>query len=406
MKISRRLLEVPVSPIRKLVPLAQAAKLAGVKVYHLNIGDPDIKTPPVMLRVLRQWQTNPIHYGQSQGELEFLEAVKTYYHKLGFKFIDLLHLQATSGGSEAISMAMFAVANPGEEILTFEPLYTNYNSYAAINGIRLVAIPTSIKTSFHLPPEAVIEKKINAKTRAILYCNPNNPTGTVYKRSEIETLAKLAKKHKLFLLADEVYREYCYDGRKQVSLFEYMEEIPQQAIVLDSMSKRYSVCGLRLGVLVSLNAEVMAGVLRIAQGRLSAGLVDQAVAAKLTEVPASYFKKVHNEYEKRRNVLYAGLKKIPGVTIPKPEGAFYAIVGLPVNDAEDFCQWLLTDFRDPSPSLGQAETLMLAPAAGFYATPGRGRNEVRLAYVLNIQDLKRCLELLRKALEVYEETLI
>lgn len=394
--ISSRLQQVPPSPIRKLVPLATAAKREGVKVYHLNIGDPDIKTPPVMLNVLRHWQRNPISYGQSQGEPDFLEALKTYYHRLGFKFLGIPNLQATSGGSEAISMAMFAVAGPGAEILTFEPLYTNYNSYAAISGIKLVAIATDIRNGFHLPPASQIEKKITPQTRAILYCNPNNPTGTVYTRAEIEMLVAIAKKHKLFLLADEVYREFTYDGKKQVSLFSYMPDIPRQAIVLDSMSKRYSVCGLRLGVLVSLNGELMAGVLRIAQGRLSAGLVDQALAAKLTQVPATYFKRVHAEYAKRRDILYAGLKKIRGVTIPKPEGAFYAIVGLPVDDAEDFCRWLLTDFRD------RGETVMLAPAAGFYASPGRGKNEVRIAYVLNTKDLERCIELLKLALVKYK----
>lgn len=394
---SRRLRQVPPSPIRKLIPLANAAQNAGVKVYHLNIGDPDIKTPQAMLKILRQWQRNPIAYGQSQGELDFLAALKTYYHRLGFKFLDIPHLQATSGGSEAISMAMFAVANPGEEIITFEPLYTNYNSYAAINNVKLVAIGTDIKSGFHLPPAKKIEEKITRKTRAILYCNPNNPTGTVYTKEEVEMLVALAKKFNLFLLADEVYREFTYDGKKQVSLFSYMPDIPQQAIVLDSMSKRYSVCGLRLGVLVSLNTSVMAGVLRIAQGRLSAGLVDQAVAAKLTDVSSAYLRQVHDEYEKRRNVLYAGLKKIAGVTIPKPEGAFYAIVGLPVGDAEDFCRWLLTDFRD------QKETVMLAPAAGFYATPGKGKREIRISYVLNTLDLRRCIELLRKALKQYRD---
>lgn len=412
MIVSQRLSKVPPSPIRKLVPLAAAAKKQGVKVYHLNIGDPDIKTPEVMLRVLKNWQRNPISYGQSQGEPDFLEALKTYYHRLGFNFLDIPHLQATSGGSEAISMAMFAVAGPDSEILTFEPFYTNYNSYAAINGIKLVAITTDIKNGFHLPRASQIEKKITRKTRAILYCNPNNPTGTVYTRTEIEMLVALAKKYNLFLLADEVYREFTYDGKKQVSLLSYIRQIPQQAIVLDSMSKRYSVCGLRLGVLISLNSEVMAGVLRIAQGRLSAGLVDQTVAAKLAEVPAAYFRQVHAEYEKRRDTLYAGLREIPGVVIPKPEGAFYAIVGLPVEDAEDFCRWLLTDFRD------QNETVMLAPATGFYtsaeftpsfsegltgATPGRGKNEVRIAYVINRHDLSRCIELIRIALEQYAE---
>ncbi|MEK7544019.1 MAG: pyridoxal phosphate-dependent aminotransferase [Patescibacteria group bacterium] len=398
---SHRLSAVPASPIRKLVPFAVAAKKAGVTVYHLNIGDPDIETPEVMIDVLHNWKDNPIRYGQSQGEPGFLEAVLSYYHGLGFSFLKTENVQVTSGGSEAIAMAMFAVADPGEEILTFEPLYTNYNSYAAINGIRLTAVFTDIKTGFHLPVQEEIEKLITEKTKAILYCNPNNPTGTVYTQAEVEMLVTIAKKHNLFLLSDEVYREYCYDGKKQVSLFSSMQEIPNLAIVLDSMSKRYSLCGARLGMLVSLNREIMAGVLCIAQGRLSAGFVDQAIASTLTEVPASYLAGVQEEYAKRRDVLFEGLRKIPGVTIPKPEGAFYTIVGLPVEDAEHFCQWLLTDFRDPSASSGQAETVMLAPAAGFYATPGKGKNEVRIAYVLNTTKLSRCIEILAKALQVY-----
>ncbi len=396
-KPSQRLGSVPASPIRKLVPYAAAAKKQGVKVYHLNIGDPDIPTPDVMVDVLHNWNINPIGYGQSQGEPIFLEALRSYYHDIGFPFIESSNIQATSGGSEAISMAMFAVCNPGDEILTFEPLYTNYNSYAAINGVSLVAVPTSIETGFHLPDKNEIEKKITKKTKAILICNPNNPTGTVYTKEEIDMLVMLAKKHGLYLLSDEVYREYTYDGRKHVSLLSYMKAIPNQAIVLDSMSKRYSVCGIRLGALVSLNPEIMAGVLCIAQGRLSAGLVDQHIAAQLTRVPKAYYAQVFAEYNKRRDVLYEGLRHVPGVMIPKPEGAFYAIVGLPVPDSEDFCKWLLTEFRD------NGETVMLAPAAGFYASRGKGKNEVRIAYVLNTKDLKRCIELLAIALTVYNK---
>ncbi len=400
--VSQRLGLVPASPIRKLVPYANEAKKQEVKVYHLNIGDPDVETPEVMLEVLRNWKDNPIRYGQSQGEPGFLEALKYYYHQLGHPFIDIPNLQATSGGSEAITMAMFAVANPGDEILVFEPLYTNYNTYAVVNGVTLVPVQTNPHNGFHLPSQREIEQKITKKTKAILYCNPNNPTGTVYTKNEVEMLVALARKHNLFLLADEVYREYVYDGKKQTSLLVYMHKIPKQAILLDSMSKRYSLCGVRLGALVSLNEDLMAGVLRIAQGRLSAGFVDQAIAAKLTDVPQSHLEEVNKEYERRRDVLYEGLKNIPGVVIQKPEGAFYAIVGLPVEDAEDFCKWLLTDFRDPSASSGQAETVMLAPAAGFYAAPGLGKNEVRIAYVLNAQKLTRCIEILANALKAYQ----
>ncbi len=398
MNHSLRLTHVPPSPIRKLVPFAQQAKKEGVHVYHLNIGDPDIKTPEVMLRVLAGWKRDPIGYALSQGETEFIDALRGYYHGLGFSFIEPAHIQVTSGGSEAISWAMFACCNPGDEIIVFEPFYTNYNSYAVVNGVTLIPILTTADNGFHLPSASEIEKKITKKTKAILICNPNNPTGTVYTKEEIELLVHIAKKHGLFLLSDEVYREYAYDGRTSISLLSYMNDIPKQAIVLDSMSKRYSLCGIRLGALVSLNEDIMAGVLRIGQGRLSAGLVDQAVASKLTEVPASYLKSVRDEYEKRREVLYTGLQRIPGVVIPRPEGAFYTIVGLPVKDAEDFCRWLLTDFRDNN------ETVMIAPAAGFYATPGMGKNEVRIAYVLNSVDLQRCIDLLAKALQIYKNT--
>lgn len=395
MKASTRLSSVPSSPIRKLVPLAVEAKKQGVHVYHLNIGDPDIKTPVVMIEVLKTWDKNPIGYGQSQGEPAFLKAFLSYYHALGHTFLSNSDIQITTGGSEAISMAMFATCEAGDEILTFEPLYTNYNSYAAINGVTLRAILTTSDTGFHLPERAVIESAITSKTKAILLCNPNNPTGTVYTKNEIDMLVDIAKEHRLFLLSDEVYREYTYDGRQHVTLLSYMQEIPDLAIVLDSMSKRYSLCGVRLGALVSKNTTVMAGVLAMAQGRLSAGLVDQAVAAKMTDVPDSYIRDVREEYSRRRDVLYEGLRGIDGVAIPKPEGAFYSIVGLPVSDAEDFCRWLLTDFRDNN------ETVMLAPAAGFYATRGKGVNEVRIAYVLNEEAIKRSVEILSKAIAAY-----
>jgi aspartate aminotransferase len=401
MNISQRLIQVPASPIRKLVPYAQKAKADGVKVYHLNIGDPDILTPPEMLSVLTNWQTNPVSYEQSQGNSDLLKAFTGYYHGLGYEFINGSNIQVTSGGSEAISMALFAVCEPGDEVLVFEPFYANYNSYAVMTGVKLVPVKTTIDNGFHLPDITQIEAKISAKTKAILICNPNNPTGVVYTRAEIEMLVGLAKKNHLFLLSDEVYREYVYDGKKQVSLFEYMQEMPDTAVVLDSVSKRYSLCGVRIGMLVSLNPELMSGVLRIAQGRLSCGLIDQKVTAKLADISPDYISGVQKEYDKRRQVLYNALKQIPGLTVPLPEGAFYIICGLPVSDSEAFCTWLLTDFRNPSASSGQAETVMIAPAAGFYATPGLGKNEVRIAYVLNVRDLTRSVEILKIALEQY-----
>lgn len=395
LKISNRLTIVPASPMRRLIPFEKLAVKKGVKIYHLNIGDPDIKTPAVMIDVLKNWKTNPIAYSPSQGLPEFIESLKKYYHHLEHKFIKSENIQVTTGGSEAISMAMFAVGAWGDEIIVFEPFYANYNSYAAINGIKLVPVVTVSKNGFHLPPKAEIEKKITKKTKAILFCNPGNPTGTVYTKEELQTLVKIAQKHDLFLISDEVYREFTYDGRYHISLLDFMEKIPNQAIMLDSLSKRYSLCGARLGVFISLNSTLMAGVLRMAQSRLSSGLIDQTVATKLTKITNRYFKKIRNEYEHRRNVLYEGLKKIPGVFLPLPEGAFYAIVRLPVKNAEAFCQWLLTDFRLNN------ETVMLTPATGFYADAGLGTAEVRIAYVLNARDLKKSIEIIKCALQKY-----
>lgn len=394
-KVSGRLMEVPASPIRKLVPFAVEAKKKGVKVYHLNIGDPDIKTPDVMVDVLKKWTANPIPYGQSQGEPKFLESLASYYNKLGYSYIKTNHIQVTTGGSEAISMALFAVCQPGEEVISFEPYYTNYNSYAAINGVKISPVLTKGETGFHLPEKKEIEKKINKKTKAILICSPSNPTGTVYTKKEMEMLVDICVKNNLFLISDEVYREFVYDGKKHVSILDFMKKYPDKMILLDSLSKRYSLCGARLGMFISLNKDLTDGVLRIGQGRLSSGFVDQAMAEKLTEVKDSYFKAVHKEYQTRRDVLYRGLKSIPGVYLEKPEGAFYTIVKLPVKDSEDFCQWLLTDFRYKN------GTVMIAPAAGFYGTKGRGKNEVRIAYVLNCTDLEKAIEILRRALVEY-----
>ena len=394
--VSDRVTQVPASPIRKLVPFANAAKKEGVKVYHLNIGDPDIKTPEVMLDVLTSWERNPISYSQSQGEPVFLTALKTYYHRLGFSFLEEKNIQVTNGGSEGISMAIFATCNPGDELIVFEPFYANYNSYGVTNGVTLVSILTKLENGFHLPDRKTIENAITPKTKAILICTPNNPTGTVYTKEEMDMLVSIAKDHGLFLLSDEVYREFCYNGKKQVSLLSYMQDMPQQAIVLDSLSKRYSLCGARLGCIVSLNDDVMAGVLRMAQGRLSSGLIDQLMASKLVDVPASYTDGVQKEYQLRRDTLFSALSTIPGIQLPpKPEGAFYAIVGLPVADAEEFCTYLLTTFRDNN------ETVMIAPAAGFYGTKGMGKNEVRIAYVLNCDAITRSVEILKKALKEY-----
>jgi aspartate aminotransferase len=395
--ISQRLQNIPASGIRKLVPLAQKAKADGVTVYHLNIGDPDIKSPPEMMEAIKTWERNPIGYGNSQGEPEILEALTGYYQGLGYRFVSKEQIQVTVGGSEALAMAMMATCEVGDELIVFEPFFTGYAGLAAVYGVKLVPVTTTIENGFHLPTRTQIEQKITERTRAILFTNPNNPTGTVFSQAEVEMLVDIAKKKDLYLLSDEVYREMVFDGRVQVSLIKYMPEQPDRIVVLDSLSKRYCVCGLRLGMLVSLNQELMAGVLRMAMARLSAGLIDQVVGSRLAKVGENYILSVRDEYQQRRDVVYEGLAKIPGVTIQRPEGAFYAVVGLPVKDAEAFCAWLLTDFRD------NRETVMLAPMAGFYATPHLGQNEVRIAYVLKIEKLKRAMEILTKALATFSE---
>lgn len=402
-KISSRLEMVPASPIRKLVPLAQAAKALGKTVYHLNIGDPDIPTPQVMMAAVNNFGINPVRYGHSQGEAELLTALKSYYQTLGYGFLETKNIQVTEGGSEALAMAMLAVCEVGDEILVPEPFFTGYASLAPIYGVTLKPIPLSIENGFHLPERSVIEALISPKTKAILYCSPNNPTGTVFSREEIERLVAIAKDRGIFLVADEVYREFVFDGREQLSLLTYMQSDPEHLIVLDSLSKRYSVPGFRIGCLVSLNQDLMAGVLRMAMGRLSASLIDQVAAAELTKVSREEILAVRDEYQRRRDVVYRALSEVPGVTIQRPEGAFYAVVKLPVQ-AEAFCSWLLTDYVDPSASSGQAETVMLAPMPGFYATPGLGEDEVRIAYVIAIDKLTRAVELIKVALQKYGNT--
>jgi aspartate aminotransferase len=397
MKTSQRLLKIPTSPIRKLTPYAQQAKAAGVNVYHLNIGDPDTLTPEPMLEVLHAWKQNPITYAHSQGHQPFLNALKMYYHHLGHSFVETQDIQITTGASEAISFALFATCEANDEVLVFEPFYSNYQVYASLHHVKLVPIPTELRTGFHLPDEKTIASYITPKTRAILICTPNNPTGTVLTAEEMTRLVAICKQHQLFLLSDEAYREFTYDNKKQTSLLSFMQEIPELAILIDSMSKRYNLCGARLGMLVSLNQSLLQGILQIAQGRLSSGLIDQTMAAALNQLPLDYLEQMKNEYQQRRDVLYAGLKQIPGLVVTKPEGAFYFIAQLPVADAEDFCRWLLTDFRD------QNETIMLTPAAGFYATPGLGKSEVRIAYVLKCEHLKRCVQLLQRAIHLYNE---
>lgn len=395
-KTSKRLKNIPSSPIRELVPYAIQAKQQGVKVYHLNIGDPDIKTPDVMIKAIRNWNTNPIGYENSQGNKKLINALVSYYHSCGYSILKPEHIQITIGGSEAIAMAFYAVADQNEEIIIFEPFFTAYNSFSKIHDIKLTPIITHGKNGYHLPNREMIEKVVAKKTRAIFICNPNNPTGTVYTKEEMDMLVGIAKKYNLYLISDEVYREFIYDGRKHISLLDYATEIPHQIIILDSMSKRTSLCGARIGMFVSLNKEIMSGVLHYAMARLSAGTIDQYIASKLAEVPQSYFNNVREEYKKRRDIAFSLLSSIKGVTVIKPEGAFYISIGLPIKDASHFCKWLLTDFRDHN------ETVMLAPLSGFYASKNAGKNEIRIAYVIEEKSLSRALELIRMGLKAYQ----
>ncbi len=397
MKISKIAQKTPFSPIRKLVPFATDAKAKGVKILHLNIGDPDIKTPDVMINFLKKWDKNPIYYPNSRGEAVLLNSLKKYYIDIGVNNLKDENLQITCGGSEGLLWTFFSVANPSDEIIVFEPFYANYNGFAAISKIKLVPVKTTLENNFHLPKISEIEKKITKKTKAILICNPSNPTGTVYTKNELEILVKLAKKHNLYLISDEVYREFTYDNNKATTLLEFSKIYPDGIIVVDSLSKRYSLCGARIGLIISHNLELMESFLKYAQARLSVALIDQHMAAQLINVNKSYFKKVNDEYKERRNVLYENLKKIPGVSCQLPEGAFYLIVKLPVRNTDNFAKWLLTDFRDKN------ETIMIAPAEGFYKTKNLGKNEVRLAYVINQKDLIRSTEILKLALEKYKE---
>lgn len=393
--LSNRIKNLPISSIRKLIPLADEAKSDGVSIYHLNMGQPDVKSPDVMISALKGWTQNPIAYAPSGGTAAYIQALTEYYQKLGFPFISGRNIIGTIAGSEAINMAMFAVCDPGDEILIFEPYYSSYLTSAQLWDVSLVPIPTRIEDGFHLPDVSKIEALITEKTKAILYSSPSNPTGTVYTKQEVNLLIDLVKKHNLFLIADEVYREYTFIDRPHVSILEYMQEIPEQAILIDSLSKRYNLCGARLGSIVTLNSEVLKGVLKFAMSRLSGGLIDQYIGAQLTKVPNTYITEIQQEYQKRRDVMYEGLKDIPGIRVALPEGAFYIMAELPVSDAEAFCVWLLKEFRDNN------ETVMMAPGYGFYKNPDDGKKMVRVAYVLEIPQLKRSLELLAKALKEY-----
>lgn len=394
-KIAQRGIDMPASPIRKLAPYAVAAKERGIKVYHLNIGQPDLPTPQQGLDALKNIDRTVLEYSPSQGYQSYREKMVGYYAKYNINLTpdDII---VTCGGSEAVQYAFMACLNPGDEIIIPEPAYANYMGFACETGAKVRTITTHIEDGFALPSVEEFEKLINENTRAIMICNPNNPTGTLYTREELEQLRDLVKKYDLYLFADEVYREYVYSDAPYVSAM-HLEGIEDNVVMIDSVSKRYSECGIRIGALITRNAEVRAAVLKFCQARLSPPLIGQVVAEASLDTPQEYHKAVYDEYIARRNCLVEGLNKIPGVYSPMPMGAFYTVVSLPVDDSDKFCQWCLEEFSY------EGETVMMAPATGFYATKGAGKNEVRMAYVLKIDDLKRALIVLEKALEAYNK---
>ncbi|MCC6371909.1 MAG: pyridoxal phosphate-dependent aminotransferase [Bacteroidia bacterium] len=391
--ISSKAGAMPASPIRKLVPYAEAAKKRGIKIYHLNIGQPDIETPASFLDAIKNSGIKIVEYSHSAGNESYRKKLAAYYQKFNIN-VDSTEIIITNGGSEAISIAMMTCFNPGDEIIIPEPFYANYNGFSKAADVNVVPIRSSIESGFALPAIAEFEKAITPKTKGIMICNPGNPTGYLYTKAELEALRDLVKKHDLFLLSDEVYREFCYDGKEYVSVM-HLQGIENNVILLDSISKRYSACGARIGALISKNKEIMAAALKFAQARLSPPTYGQIGAEAALETPASYFEGVNKEYVERRNFVIEALNKINGVFCPKPSGAFYCIARLPVDNADKFCQWLLEDFNYNS------QTVMLAPAAGFYSTPGAGADEVRIAYVLKIEDLKNAMICLEEALKVY-----
>lgn len=384
---------MPASPIRKLVPYADAARKAGKTVYHLNIGQPDIDTPDVAMQSVRQYKPQVIEYSHSAGIESYRIGLAEYYHQNGIQ-VTPEQIMVTTGGSEALIFAFLSCFNPGDEVIIPEPFYANYNAFAVMAGIVVVPVTATIDDNFALPSMEQFEEKITDKTKGILICNPGNPTGRLYPQEELEKLAQIILRHDLFLFADEVYREFCYDGAVPFSVMN-LEGIEQNVILIDSVSKRYSMCGVRIGALITRNEAVFSSVLKFGQARLSPPTLGQVAAEAALQTPHSYFRDVIEEYVARRDVLVDGLNNIDGVVCPKPGGAFYAIAQLPIDDCDRFCQWMLESFEY------EGQTVMMAPATGFYATPGLGHNEVRLAYVLKQESLKKALICLEKALEVY-----
>ncbi|MCF6170106.1 MAG: pyridoxal phosphate-dependent aminotransferase [Bacteroidales bacterium] len=393
LQISKKGRAMPESPIRKLVPFAEAARAKGIKIFPLNIGQPDIETPDVALNAVRNYPHNVIEYSHSAGMPSLREKLVEYYKTVNIE-VSPEEIIVGTGASEALLFAFQSIMDPGDEVIIPEPFYANYNGFATNAGIQVKPIFSSIDTGFALPPIADFEKNITFKTKAILVCNPNNPTGYLYSKEELEILRDIVKKHNLFLISDEVYREFTYDGKQHYSAMN-LDGIEENVILIDSVSKRYSACGVRIGWMISKNKEVMATALKFAQARLSPPTFGQVAAEAAVDTPEAYFKKVKDEYLVRRNAVVEGINSIDNAFCPNPSGAFYVVARLPIDDSDKFCQWLLEDFSFEN------QTVMLAPASGFYSTPGKGKNEVRISYVLKVEDLKASVKVLDEALKVY-----
>ncbi|NNF01422.1 MAG: pyridoxal phosphate-dependent aminotransferase [Bacteroidia bacterium] len=392
-KVSRKAIDMPASPIRKLVPFAEAAREKGKKIYYLNIGQPDIETPANMLNAVKNMNEKVIAYSHSAGHESYRRKLVSYYADNNIK-VDHTQILITTGGSEALEVALMSCLNPGDEIIIPEPFYANYNGFSCQAGVKVVPVTANISSGFALPPVADFEKLINEKTKAILICNPSNPTGYLYTDEELKQLKDIVLRHDLFLIADEVYREFCYDGRTHTSVLS-LGGLDQHAVLIDSISKRYSACGARIGALISRNAELMQVGLKFGQARLSPPSLGQILGEAGLDTPQSYFDEVIGEYVKRRDFLVDELNSMDGVYCPKPSGAFYCTVQLPVDDSDKFCQWILESFEHDN------QTVMMAPASGFYSDPKLGKQQVRIAYVLNREDLKSAMDCLKEALEQY-----
>jgi aspartate aminotransferase len=390
--ISNRGIAMPASPIRKLVPYAEAARKKGLRIYHLNIGQPDIETPPAILEAVRKSDFKILEYSHSAGNESYRRKLTEYYHSVGIE-VTKEEIIVTTGGSEAILFGFLSCLDPGDEVIIPEPFYANYNGFAMMAGVTVKPITSHIANGFALPPIEEFEKAISAKTKAIIICNPNNPTGYLYSAAEMEVLTLIIKKHNLFLFSDEAYREFAYEG-KQISAM-HLKGVEENVVLMDTISKRYSACGARIGAFVTKNKQILQAAMKFAQARLSPPEFGQIAGEAAVDLPGDYFEKTKQQYLQRRNLIVERLNKIPGVYCPNPGGAFYAMASLPVDDADKFCQWLLESFEY------KGATIMLAPAAGFYSTPGLGKNEVRLAYVLNLEAINNAMDCLEEALKVY-----